>query len=146
MHPSVDVQVWRLAVLFLMGILCSLTFQVYTALRAATSPAKLTGHVLDGLVAVVVLTAIAGAVLLINYGEVRLYIVIALAMGFLFANALVGNIVYGLAFTCARHTVNGIARAKRCLTSAMSSFNQKIRLLVTAILPKPPPENGDNRQ
>jgi spore cortex biosynthesis protein YabQ len=144
MHPPVDVQLWRLAVLFLMGIFCNILFHTYTAVRAAISPAKLTGHILDALVAVLVLISIAATVFVVNYGEIRLYIGIAIAMGFVVSNALVGDIVYNIVFRCAKSVIKIIARTKRFLNSAINTLNQKVWVPLSNMLKITPPANGDD--
>lgn len=145
MHPPVDIQLWRLAVLFLLGIFCSTLFQAYTALRRATSPRKFTAHVLDGVVAVLVLTVIAIVVFVVNYGEVRLYIVIALALGFALCNALVGNLVYDITFACTKAVMRTVSKVKHALKSAIRAINQKLWTPLINRLKKPsPPDDGSD--
>lgn len=143
MHSPVDVQLWRLALLCLMGIFCNILFHIYTAFRAASSPSKLTGHIMDGLVAVLVLVSIAAAVFLANYGEIRLYIALAIVMGFIISEVLVGSIIYTLVYRCTRFVINGIVRAKHSLRSAYNSLLQKAHTLIGSIFEKNPPNNGN---
>jgi len=145
MHPTVDIQLLRLAVLFLVGIWCNILFQTYTALRAATSPSKLTGHLLDGLIALIVLTSIAGAVFWVNCGEIRLYILIAIAMGFAVSNVLVGGMVYTLVFVGTKRSLRVVRSAKNFVKSSFNRLTDKARAALTVIW-KNPPNNGNSQE
>jgi len=94
MHVPVEIQVWRVAVLALLGIGADLVFHAYRAYRSVFQPKNLRYHLLDALVALLTLGAIGTVVFLVNWGEIRLYVPLSLAGGFLTGNLLVGDITY----------------------------------------------------
>ncbi len=94
MHVPVEMQVWRLAVLALVGIGVDLVFHAYRAYRSVFRPRRFRYHLLDALVALITLAAAGTVVFLVNWGEVRLYVPISLACGFFVGNVLVGDLVY----------------------------------------------------
>ncbi|HHW25974.1 MAG TPA: hypothetical protein GXX23_01390 [Firmicutes bacterium] len=98
MRTPVEVQIWRLAVLFLAGIAVSILFQVYTAFRGVFRPRRFSLHFLDILFSLAILGAAAAVIFLVNWGELRLYVPISLLLGFWFSNCLVGELVYALAY------------------------------------------------
>lgn len=83
-----------MAVLALLGIGTDLVFHAYRAYRSVFTPKRLKYHLLDALVALATLGAVGAAVYLVNWGEIRLYVPLSLAGGFLAGNVLVGDIVY----------------------------------------------------
>ncbi|HHY16958.1 MAG TPA: hypothetical protein GX524_02675 [Firmicutes bacterium] len=100
MHTPVELQLWRVSILCLSGIVFNILFRAYTALRAVVSPGKITRHIFDTLMAALVLSVLACVVFIANYGEMRLYIPVSISAGFLIANTLVGNLVYTVALSC----------------------------------------------
>lgn len=94
MHVPVDIQIWRLSVLALMGVGSDLLFQSYRAYRSVYRPKKLGYHLLDIVVALVSLGAIGYVVFLVNRGEMRMYVPVSLAAGFLISNVLAGSAAY----------------------------------------------------
>ena len=94
MHVPVEVQVWRLSVLFLAGVATHVLFEAYRAFRSVLRLRKLSYHVLDILVALGTMGAIGWIIYSINRGEVRMYIPLSLGCGFLASRALVGSILY----------------------------------------------------
>lgn len=132
--------------LFLLGIFCNVLFQAYTALRAAVSPGRLMAHALDGLVSVFVLAVIACVVFIVNYGELRLYILISLAMGFILSNALVGNLIYSIAFYCVNAVMEAVSQIKHAAIAIANTVNQKVLAPLISNLKKPPPPgNGGSK-
>lgn len=145
MHTSVELQIWQWAVLFLLGIFCNIIFHVYTALRAVITPTKLAGHILDALIAVVVLIIVAYVVFIVNYGELRLYILISLSLGFLLCNTLVGKLIYGIALLCFTAVKNIFDGIKQVVVTGCRKINQKIFVpLAKWLSPPTPPANGNN--
>lgn len=128
--------------LFLLGIFCNVLFQAYTALRAAVSPGRLMAHALDGLVSVFVLAVIACVVFIVNYGELRLYILISLAMGFILSNALVGNLIYSIAFYC----VNAVMEAVSQIKHAAIAYRQHCKPKGAGAADKQPEKATSSRQ
>jgi hypothetical protein len=94
MHVPVEIQVWRVAVLALLGIGTDLLFHVYRAYRSVFHHRRLGHHLLDALVALATLGAVGAVVFIVNWGEVRLYVPISLAGGFLAGNLLAGDFAY----------------------------------------------------
>ena len=94
MHVPVEVQVWRLSVLFLTGVGAHVLFEAYRALRSVVRLSKAGAHALDVLIALGTVSAIGWATYLVNRGEVRLYIPISLTCGFLASKALIGSTLY----------------------------------------------------
>ncbi len=144
MHPSIHTQLWRLATLFLLGILCNIIFQAYTALRGATSPKKLTAHILDGIVAIVVLIIVSSVIFVVNYWEVRLYIPVTLMMGFFFSNILVGNIVYNISFCCATVITKIIRNIKQHITTTTKMLKDKVLMPFINRFKTPPQNKNPN--
>lgn len=98
MRTPVEVQIWRLSVLFLAGMSVSVLFRVYTAFRGAIEPKRLSRHVMDMFFAASVLGACAYVVFRVNWGELRLYVAISLALGFGLSDYLVGELTYAAAY------------------------------------------------
>lgn len=94
MHVPVEIQVWRVAVLTLLGIGTDLVFHVYRAYRSVFVPKKWRQHLLDALVALVTLGAVGAVAFLTNWGEVRLYVPLSLSGGFLAGEAFIGDSIY----------------------------------------------------
>lgn len=94
MQVPVEVQVWRLAVLFLAGVGADLLFHAYRAFRSVFRPGKVGYHLLDVIVALTTMTAVGCVVYAVNRGEVRFYILAAMACGFWVSNILVGDLAY----------------------------------------------------
>lgn len=94
MHVPVEIQVWRVAVLALLGIATDLIFHVYRAYRSVFPPKSLRYHLLDALVALATLGAVGAAVFIVNWGEVRLYVPLSLGGGFLAGDLLAGDFAY----------------------------------------------------
>ena len=87
MRTPVDVQVWRLSVLFLVGAVSDTLFQSYRAFRAIFRPKSFGYHLLDALVALILLTGLGVVVFIVNWGELRIYIPISMAFGALSTTA-----------------------------------------------------------
>ena len=140
MRTPVELQLWRVAVLCLSGILYNIIFQVYTALRAVALPGKITRHVLDGLMAVLILLILGCVIFYVNYGEMRLYIPVSLGSGFLFANALVGKITYSKSLAVFRTVRKSFLKVKSVMRSAAIFVKQKLLLPIKNFLfpPEPP--------
>jgi hypothetical protein len=98
MHASVEVQIWRLSVLFLAGTVINILFQTYTAFRGVFRPRRLGRHFLDVIFSLVILGSSGAVIFLVNWGELRLYVAISLLLGFWFSNYLVGELVYAIAY------------------------------------------------
>lgn len=94
MHVPVDIQIWRLSVLALVGVGSDLLFQFYRAYRSVFKPRKIGYHLLDMLVALVTIGAIGAVVFLVNRGEMRMYVPVSVAAGFLTGNVLAGEAAY----------------------------------------------------
>jgi hypothetical protein len=112
MHVPVEIQVWRVAVLVLLGIATDLVFHAYRAYRSVFTPKSFRYHLLDALVALLTLGAVGAAVFIINWGEIRLYIPISLAVGFFAGNILVGDLVYHRSRSAFQHTKKAMRWAR----------------------------------
>ncbi len=100
-------------------------------------------HALDGLVSVFVLAVIACVVFIVNYGELRLYILISLAMGFILSNALVGNLIYSIAFYCVNTVMEAVSQIKHAAIAIANTVNQKVLAPLISNLKNPPPPGND---
>lgn len=98
MTVPVEVQIWRLSVLFLAGVAVNMLFQVYTAFRGVFRPKRVGRHLLDIAFSIAILGAATAVVLLVNWGELRSYVAISLLLGFWFSGYLVGELVYAIAY------------------------------------------------
>lgn len=150
MHVPVDIQVWRLSVLALVGVGADLLFQFYRAFRSVFRPKKFGYHLLDVLVALATVGAIAFVTFLVNRGEMRMYVPASLAVGFLVSNMLVGSVAYrasrglflqvrrGMHWT-RRHTVDP---ARKALRSGKEWLRQAMARIDAVEEPggPPPPE------
>ncbi|MGE5579666.1 MAG: spore cortex biosynthesis protein YabQ [Bacillota bacterium] len=112
MHVPVEIQVWRVAVLVLLGIATDLVFHAYRAYRSVFVPKSFRYHLLDAVVALITLGAVGAAVFIVNWGEVRLYVPISLAAGFFAGNMLVGDLVYRRSRSAFRRTQKAMRWAR----------------------------------
>lgn len=143
MHVPVEIQVWRVAVLALLGIGTDLLFHTYRAYRSVFRPKNLGYHLLDALIALVTLAAVGVVVLIVNWGEVRFYVPASLAGGFLVGNLLVGDLVYRSSRAAFLRLQKSLRWAKlkvvdppkRAVRHAFSWVNQKLATFAT---PEPP--------
>lgn len=94
MHVPVEIQIWRICVFSLVGIGANVVFHSYRAYRSVFNPGTFWRHFLDVIVALVTL-GVAGAVtFVVNWGEIRVYVPVSLAFGYIASNTLIGNAVY----------------------------------------------------
>jgi hypothetical protein len=98
MGMPVEVQIWRLSVLFLAGIAVNILFQAYTAFRGVFRPKRFGRHFLDIIFSLAILGAATAVVFLVNWGELRFYVALSIILGFWFSNYLVGELVYSIAY------------------------------------------------
>ncbi len=98
--------------LSLLGIGTAMAFHAYRAYRSVFNPKKFRYHFLDTIVALATLGAVGAAVYAINWGEIRLYVPMSLAGGFLAANALVGDLVYKYARSAFQKVLRGMRWTK----------------------------------
>ncbi len=145
MRTPVEVQLWRVAVLFFSGILYNILFQAYTALRAVASPGKIARHVLDALMAGVLLLALGCIIFIVNYGEMRLYILVSLSAGFIMTNALVGDLVYSIFLSCFATSRRLLRKVNNAVILAVKFTRGKFLVpLKNGLFPPTPPGNGSN--
>lgn len=144
MQTPVEVQLWRLSALFLLGIGCNIVFHAYTAFRAAVSLGRLYRHFFDLLMAVFVLSSLALVIFIVNYGEIRLYVPVAIGLGFLTSNFLVGNVTYRVFLSLFRSIRKSLRWLMR--TIIVPAKNTSRRILSTLrqwLSPPEPPGNGN---
>ena len=145
MRTPVEVQLWRVAVLFFSGILYNILFRAYTALRAVASPGKITRHLLDALVAGFLLLVLGCIIFVVNYGEMRLYIPVSLSAGFIMTNALVGDLAYSIFLSCFKTMRRFLRKVRKTVLIAAKSIRQKFLVpLKNQLFPPTPPGNGSN--
>ncbi len=94
MDTPIHFQIWRLTLLFLAGIACHLTFRIYTAFRGVFNLGKVQRNLLDALLALGVTGCVGYVTLAANWGELRLYVPLAVGVGFLTCNLLIGPETY----------------------------------------------------
>jgi len=113
MRVPVEVQIWRFSVLFIVGAATDLLFQSFRAFRAVFRPKRLGYHLLDALVAVILLTGLGATVFIINWGELRMYVPLSIALGAFITHAAVGGVCYRKAFRAFTGTKKGLAWGHR---------------------------------
>lgn len=98
MHTPVEVQMWRLSVLFLLGTVTNVLFHIYTAWRGTFNPRKIGRHLGDAAAAMGFLVTFATVLFIINHGEIRAYVPISICMGFFTSHVMVGEQVYTFSY------------------------------------------------
>ena len=122
MRIPVQIQTWRMSVLFLAGIVTNVLFQAYTAFRRVFAPGKLGRHVMDALFSLAVFSFAGAVMFMVNWGELRFYVPFSLGFGFLTSNFLVGNACYVLGYRCFRLIRKGAGWTKRSLVHPIVKF------------------------
>lgn len=95
------------------GTATNVIFQAYTAFRGVFQPRKLCRHLMDAFFTLAMLSAVSGTVFIVNWGELRLYVPLSLALGFLISGFLIGDVAYGAAYRCFRSIKIGAGWVKR---------------------------------
>lgn len=126
MHTPVQLQTWRMSVLFLAGIVTNVVFQAYTAFRRVFVPRKLSRHLMDTLFSLAVFTFATIVVFIVNWGELRLYVPFCLGFGFITSNFLVGGACYALAYRYFRLTQKCALWTKKSLVGPVAKFFSKV--------------------
>ena len=147
MHVPVEIQIWRLSVLALVGIGSALLFQLYRAFRSVFRPKRVGYHLLDALVALSTFAVIGAVVFVTNWGEIRLYVPLSLAAGFLVANALTGDAAYRgsrATFLQLKKSFRWVKRTvfdppKRAIRQVTARIG---RILFPPLPPQVPPDEG----
>lgn len=119
-------------------------FRVYTAFRGAFRPGKLTRNILDALAALGVIALTGYVMLAANWGELRLYVPVAMATGFLTCSVLVGDLVYHGAFRLFSRTRRDLMWVnQRTLLPARSRISALVTRIKQSLIPPPePPQDG----
>lgn len=91
MSETVGLHLWRFCALFVVGTAFEVVFEMYTALRAAFPLPRTMRTVADMLVGSLSLSGLAFSLFFINGGELRLYVAVALSLGFFIARYAVGK-------------------------------------------------------
>jgi hypothetical protein len=140
MRTPVEVQIWRLSVLFVVGAATDLLFQSLRAFRAVFRPKRLGRHLLDAVVALVLLTGLGATVFIVNWGELRMYVPLSLLAGVFTTHALVGGVVYRKTFRLFSGTKRGLAWGQRRIVQPTREVVQRtaLRLKSTLFPPVPP--------
>lgn len=153
MRVPVEVQVWRLSVLFIVGAISDLLFQSFRAFRAVFRPRRLGHHFLDAVAAFILLAGLGVTVFIINWGELRMYVPVSIFLGALLTHALIGGITYRNAFRVFVSAKKGLSWGhRRVMTPAMRTVRSTARRLKHAFLrpvppsPPVPPETGEPPQ
>jgi hypothetical protein len=94
MRTPVEVQIWRMSVLVLLGIAADAIFQFYTAFRSVFNPRKIANHVLEFFMGLLIIAGFAAGVFITSWGEIRSYIPITIGIGYLLGEFFVGKMVY----------------------------------------------------
>ncbi len=122
-----------------------MVFQVYTAFRGVFRPGRLCRHLMDALFALVMLSAVSVAMFIVNWGELRLYVPLSLASGFLISNFLMGDITYGAAYRYFRLVKKGAGWAKRNVVVPSGRFladaGAKAKRWIVPEMPLPPTQD-----
>ncbi|MGI6663354.1 MAG: spore cortex biosynthesis protein YabQ [Bacillota bacterium] len=141
MRVPVEVQVWRLTVLFVVGAVSDLLFQSYRAFRAVFRPKRLGHHLLDALAAILLLAGLGATVLIINWGELRMYVPVSIFLGALMTHALVGGATYRSAFRAFVSLRKGLNWGhRRIVTPTVRTAQRTARWVKHALFPPSPPQ------
>lgn len=140
MRVPVEIQVWRLSVLFLAGAALDLLFQSYRAFRSVFRTGKIGRHLLDAVVALVTLAAIGAVVFLVNWGEVRLYVPVSLAGGFAATSFFAGDATY----RASRYLFLGVRKSLRWMRRTVTgplraAVSRAVEWLSRTLSPPPDP-------
>ena len=140
----VEVQIWRLSVLFLVGAVSDLLFQSYRAFRAVFRPKRLGYHLLDALAAVVFLAGLGTTVLIINWGELRMYVPVTIFLGALLTHALVGGAAYGGAHRVFVRIRRGLDWSRRrIITPTVTKARRTAAWVKATLFPPLPPGDAE---
>ncbi len=119
-------------------------FRVYTAFRGAFRPGKFARNTLDTLAAVGVIASTGYVMLAANWGELRLYVPVAMGAGFFTCSVLVGDLIYHGAFRFFSRARRDLAwinqKTLLPMRSGMSALLTRIKR--SLIPPAEPPQNG----
>jgi hypothetical protein len=96
MRTPVEIQIWRMSVLVLVGIAANAIFQSYTAFRSVFNPRKIANFILEFFMGLFIIAGFAAGVFITSWGEIRSYIPITIGIGYLLGEFFVGKIVYNL--------------------------------------------------
>ena len=145
MRTPVEVQIWRLSVLFLAGIAINILFQVYTAFRGVFRPRRFGRHFLDVVFSLAILGAAATIIFLVNWGELRLYVAISLILGFWFSSWLVGELIYAISYRSFNLARRGGRWTRTKVITPSSRFIARTGSKAKDwLLPPEPPEEGSS--
>ena len=105
------------AVAALTGVALGLMLDGYRALRRALRPARLLGHFLDVALVAGAVPVLAGGMLAANWGELRVYPVLALALGGALYLALASPVLLPVAVWGIRVVVRAVVAVVRAVTA-----------------------------
>ncbi len=144
MRTPVEVQIWRLSVLFVVGAATDLLFQSLRAFRAVFRPKHLERHLLDAVVALVLLTGLGATVFIVNWGELRMYVPLSLLAGAFATHALVGGVVYRRTFRLFSGTKRALTWGQQRIVKPTREVVQRAALrLKSTLFPPVPPDSPD---
>lgn len=119
---TLDLQLYAVLVMLVAGIALGFVFDIYRGVRVAVNPSPLLtgiGDVLFWMVATVILIA---ALLCGTWGEIRLFVPVAIALGLVVYRALAGRVV-----------VRAVARALRSTGRVVRAFAVRLRRVVAVV-------------
>ncbi len=139
MSDTVGLHLWRFCALFVVGTAFEVVFEIYTALRAAFPLPRTIRTIADMVIAGLSLSGLAFALFFINGGELRLYVAVALALGFFIARYAVGkpiSRVFRGVFGLMARSIRWIhQRTRSSLPYASNSIRTLVKRLTSRFLP-----------
>lgn len=134
MNVPVEVQLWRVALLFLAGALTDIILSAYTAFRAVFRPRKLLRDILDAVLALLSISVLSASLVLANWGEFRLYVAVSILCGFTTTHYLAADIIYRCFLKTFRQTKLRLAWIKTHIITPASNLFAKFRQAMRFIL------------
>jgi len=139
MSETAGLHLWRFCALFVLGTTLEVIFEIYTAFRAAFPLPKTIRTTADVLIASLSLSGLAFSLFFINGGELRLYVVVGLGLGFSITRYAVGKLLSrafrGMFVPMARSITWVHQRTRSFLRSASNSIRALVKKLTSRLVP-----------
>lgn len=139
MLDSVETQLWRLSALFLLGTGCNLLFNLYTAARAVFRPGRIMRHLLDAITALLTFGLVLAVVFAVSYGELRFYVPLSIAVGFMTSQFFIGRFLYSAFLWAFRAVSKGLRWLKWRVVSPFVQTVKRILKSLTGWINPPDP-------
>ncbi len=125
-----------------LGICAGFIFHYYQSIIAQAKVGKYPLYILDFFLWIFMICIVFFAMLWINHGEMRLYVLIALVMGILIYYYFFRNFLQNPVTAAANLTIKVARLIKRGLNKLQVAFNSLRKLLIIKRKKLPPNDNG----